>query len=227
MGSSSRKSIQKAIQGWGWQVLAVAREQWPIVLLGNVGPRWWQVFKSSPEYADGARDPMDRCARRLGETLARALGCSAVYPSDGPPYPPFLAWARQSGQAHASKLGPLIHPKYGLWHAYRAALVFDGPGRFEHSEETDGTLGASQTANPCESCPSQPCLTACPAHAIGLGRYDIPSCLSHLIESPADCRTLGCAARRACPVGAEFYYGPEQAGFHMQAFFAAQSKKHR
>ena len=32
----------------------------------------------------------------------------------------------------------------------------------------------------------------------------------------------GCLARRACPVGAEYAHGAEQAGFHMRAFLRAR-----
>ena len=40
-----------------------------------------------------------------------------------PPWP-FLTWARRGGAGHVSPLGLNIHPTYGLWHAYRAALLF-------------------------------------------------------------------------------------------------------
>jgi hypothetical protein len=33
---------------------------------------------------------------------------------------------------------------------------------------------------------------------------------------------FGCRARRACPVGAEHAYGPEQANFIMAAFLRGQ-----
>ncbi len=33
---------------------------------------------------------------------------------------------------------------------------------------------------------------------------------------------LGCRARRACPVGREYFYDPEQAAFHMRAFLDAR-----
>jgi hypothetical protein len=40
-----------------------------------------------------------------------------------------------------------------------------------------------------------------------------------------DCMTLGCRARRACPVGREFTYVPDQAGFHMRAFLDARRRE--
>ncbi len=223
MSKLTLKSIQKEIAGWGWQVLGWVEQPDVVILLGNVGPLWWQVFSESPEFGDGRAHPMDRAAKRLGDGLATRWQCSVTYPSDGPPYPPFLAWARQSGQSHASMLGPMIHQRYGLWHAYRAALIFDGQGAVILPDETPARTEAVR--HPCEQCRDKPCLSACPVHAIGQGRYDVPSCVAYLDARPDDCLAQGCAARRACPVGAEYYYSPSQAEFHMRAFFAAQSKK--
>ena len=41
-----------------------------------------------------------------------------------PDMPPFQRWALRAEAVYASPLGILIHPEYGLWHAYRAALLF-------------------------------------------------------------------------------------------------------
>lgn len=225
MSSLTVKSIQKEISGWGWFVLGWIEQQSPVVLLGNAGPMWWQVFSASPESSDGQAHPMDRVSKRLGDTLAAKWQCTVVYPSDGPPYPPFLAWAQASGQAYPSKLGPMIHHRFGLWHAYRAALVFDGQGKLKVSDE-ESPEGKASEGHPCQSCADQPCLNTCPVNAIGLGRYDIPACLGHLNDQPSDCLAQGCAARRACPVGHDFYYSTDQAEFHMRAFHTAQSQKH-
>ena len=56
--------------------------------------------------------------------LARDLDARAVYPFDMDPPWPFLTWARAANAGHISPLGLNIHPAYGLWHAYRAALLF-------------------------------------------------------------------------------------------------------
>lgn len=225
----SLKSIQKGIEAWGWQVLGVvpshpSEESALVVLLGNAGPQWWRYFMACPEFSDGAPHPMDRAAKRLGGSLAAELACEVVYPSDGPPYAPFLKWAQASGQAFASPLGPLVHAKYGLWHAYRAALLVDDPSRISDLSPPVGALLA-RALGPCEACADRPCLNACPVAAIGQGRYDIPACLDYLTSAPGDCLAQGCAARRACPVGRDYLYSPEQAHFHMQSFYATQSQK--
>ena len=49
------------------------------------------------------------------------------------------------------------------------------------------------------------------------------ACVAHLDSAEgADCREHGCRARRACPIGVEHRYAPDQARFHLQAFRNAQ-----
>jgi hypothetical protein len=59
--------------------------------------------------------------------------------------------------------------------------------------------------------------------AFSRGAYDVAACVGH-VESVAgaDCMDFGCRARRACPVGAEYAYSPEQASFTMRAFLRAR-----
>ncbi len=72
--------------------------------------------------------------------------------------------------------------------------------------------------------PGRPCLNACPVGAFSVSGYDVAACASHLeTDAGADCMDLGCRARRACPVGAEHAYGPEQASFGMRAFLQARN----
>jgi hypothetical protein len=113
-----------------------------------------------------------------------------------------------------SPLGILIHPDYGLWHAYRGALAFADrlalPPRVERPR-------------PCDSCAGRPCLFACPVGAFSEQGYDVPACTGH-ISGPAGvpCMGGGCLARRACPVGPAYGYAAAQARFHMAAFLSAR-----
>ena len=66
----------------------------------------------------------DRRVAAAIDPLARSVGAMALYPFDGPPYRPFQRWAMRAEPVAPSPLGLFIHPEYGLWHAYRAALVF-------------------------------------------------------------------------------------------------------
>jgi len=94
-----------------------------LVLLGPAEPGFWARFTASPEYSDGAPDPMDRWSRRTVGSLATALGGQAVFPFGGVPYHPFIAWAQRSARAWISPVGLLVHDSAGLFISYRGALA--------------------------------------------------------------------------------------------------------
>ena len=185
-----------------------------IVLAGMAGRDGWSAFAASPEAGDGLGDPLDRWSRRVIGSIARELGASAFFPFGGPPWLPFQQWARRAEPVHASPIGILIHPRYGLWHAYRGALGFSA---------ALAVPALKPVPSPCDSCSGRWCLKACPVGAFSGSGYDVAACVAH-VKSPAgaDCMGLGCRARRACPVGAEHAYEPEQANFHMRAFLKGQ-----
>jgi len=183
-----------------------------LVILGFVGSSQWPHFAHSPEACDGAPDPLDRWSRRTIGTLAREFGALDVYPS-GPPLLPFQRLSRRCEPVYPSPIGLLIHERWGLWHAYRGALVLERAIELPPIE---------RTANPCDSCLARPCLTACPVQAFRGGSYDLDACVRHVeSEAGSACREGGCLARRACPVGVEFRYQTEQARFHTEAFLRA------
>ena len=191
-----------------------------LVLVGNAGPGiMWTVFAASEEAADGAPDALDRWSRRVVSRLANTLGGAAHFPFGGPPWLPFIRWAQRAGPAYPSPIGPLVHPDFGLWHAYRGAIAFrerlDLPPRDERP-------------SPCESCTERPCLSSCPVGAFSTKGYDVDSCVAH-IEKRAGARCLGegCLARHACPIGREAAYDASQAAFHMWAFLDARRREAR
>ncbi len=184
-----------------------------LVLVGTVGARNWPAFAASPEAADTQPDPLDRWSRRVVAALAADLGATPLFPFEGPPFPPFQRWARQAEPVHPSPLGILIHPDWGLWHAYRGALAFRARVDLPPPD---------RRPSPCDVCAAKPCLTACPVNAFGAGSYDVASCTAHVATpAGADCLDHGCRARRACPIGPKHRYEPDQARFHMRAFSAA------
>jgi ferredoxin len=185
-----------------------------IALVGVAGPRGWDAFAASPESRDGADDPLDRFSRRVIEALAERFGAVALYPFGGPPYWPFQQWAQRAEPVHPSPLGLLIHPQYGFWHSYRGALGL---------RETTSPAAAARGPSSCDACHERPCLSACPVGAFTGAGYDISACATRLSDAGgADCLGRGCLARRACPVGAGYAYGPEQASFPMRAFLKAR-----
>jgi hypothetical protein len=175
------------------------------LLVGNAGSAMWEVFAP---HIDRAPNPLDRWTRRVVDPIAEEFGARAVYPF-GEPRWPFQRWALRAETLHASPLGILIHPEYGLWHAWRAALLFA-----EHLDLPP----RSEAPSPCESCAEKPCLSACPVGAFTGNAYDVPACAAHIARPEADCLAVGCHARDACPVGPDWRYGEAQTRFHMAAF---------
>jgi hypothetical protein len=182
-----------------------------IVLLGNVGGSMWAAFMAGRQ---DEPDPLDRWTRRVVNPIADRLGASALFPNDKP-YRPFQRWAQRSETVHASPLGLLIHPVHGLWHAYRAALAFNGTVR--------GLPAPTVARSPCETCVGKPCLSACPVYAFNGTSYDVGTCANHLRSGhEPQCLSLGCRARDACPVGTASRYPEAQIRFHMAAFYRSR-----
>jgi hypothetical protein len=185
-----------------------------MVLAGMAGRDGWSAFAASPEASDGLDHPLDRWSLRVMETLARELGGKALFPFCGPPFLPFQQWAQRAEPVHSSPIGLLIHPRYGLWHSYRGALGF---------REALAVPEPAPVSSPCESCTGRWCLSACPVGAFSRVGYDVAACADYLKSAAGrDCIAGGCQARRACPVGVEHAYGPEQASFIMRAFLRGQ-----
>lgn len=177
-----------------------------IVLLSPDEPAFRPHFTTDLEWTDGAPDPMDRWSLRVITALADRFDAEAVFPFGGPPYQPFIGWAQTSGQAWPSPVSLLVHAEAGLFISYRGALI------------VDAIITPSTPPNPCQTCTTRPCQTACPVGALTTKGYDIPRCHAYLdTHEGAECLEMGCAVRRACPVGAS-RRNPEQSAYHMRKF---------
>ncbi|MSP83898.1 MAG: hypothetical protein EXQ94_13540 [Alphaproteobacteria bacterium] len=184
-----------------------------LVLVGDVGGRMWSAFSEARPTLPPAH-PLDAWTRRILDGVAQRLGAVPLYPFGGPPHLPFQRWAQRAEPVTPSPIGILIHPEFGLWHAYRGGLAFADAHELPPRRDAP---------SPCSTCRDRPCLTACPVGAFGETGYDVPACVRHVTGGAgADCRSGGCLARRACPVGREHANGPDQAAFHMTAFLAAR-----
>jgi len=181
-----------------------------LILIGNKGADMWRSFSANkPE----GPNPLDTWTKQMLAPVAKKHNALAVYPFDGPPHYPFQRWAMIADDVTQSPIGPLIHPVYGMWHAYRAAFLF--------KERLDIPVIA-HTPSPCTTCADQPCLSTCPVSAFRPGHYDVAACRSHIAgEAGRSCLESACLARRACPVGQDYMYEPAQAAFHMQHFLSA------
>ncbi|MRU15154.1 ferredoxin [Roseovarius sp. A21] len=178
-----------------------------LVLLGPRPPGFWPHFTTSAEYTDDQPDPLDRWSKRVITKLAQDLGAEAFFPFDGPPWQPFVQWAIDSGRAHVSPVGLLIHDEAGLMISYRGALGF-----------TQNIALPEPPPSPCDACTDRPCLSACPVDALTPHGYDVAACKTDLDRAGNDCLARGCAVRRACPVSQSHGRTEGQSAFHMRAF---------
>ena len=183
-----------------------------LVLIG-AGSGCWPTFTTAPEYRDGRRNPLDRWSKRIIGDIAQ--GARTLYPSDGPPYAPFIVYALATGRFHASPTGMMVHDVAGLMISIRGAIALNGLM----------PLSAPQIS-PCETCADQPCTMACPVGALSTDQaYDVPICKNYLnsLRGQTTCMTQGCAVRIACPVSQSFDRDPAQSAFHMRAFSGAET----
>lgn len=177
-----------------------------LVLIGPREPGSWHDIQASEEW--GSTDPVDTWSRRVIGTWAEALEAEAFYPFDGPPWHPFIAWAKKTGRFHTSPVGMLVHDEAGLFVSFRGAIGV----RTRLKDPTE-------RRNPCDSCQNRPCQSACPVDALKGDAYAVDLCKSHIQTSAGlDCRKTGCRARRACPVSQGWGRTASQSAYHMQRF---------
>lgn len=183
-----------------------------VVLVGNAGDALWDAFAARPDDAE-RRNPLDNWLRPRIIDAAETVDAHPLFPNDGPPFVPIQDWAVKAEPVHRSPIGIMIHPDYGLWHVYRAALLF---------AQRLALPPRDARPSPCESCADRPCLKVCPADAFMPDRFDAKACADH-VESAAGapCRKRGCMARCACPVGRENAYKRPAQAFHTAAFLRA------
>jgi hypothetical protein len=184
-----------------------------VLLVGNAGADYWPHFSRWREgQPAGLADPLDTWSRKVLGDIASRFAARAVSPSDRP-FAPFQQWAMRAEGLRASPLGILMHPRYGLWHAFRGALLFD---------REIVLPPVASVRHPCETCADRPCLRACPVEAFSPSGFAYEACRAH-VRGPkgAACREGGCLARNACPVGADHRYPADVQAFHQAAFVSS------
>jgi len=186
-----------------------------VVMIGNAGPSMWSRFKKETDEKQRVENkhPLDQWTEKIVKEKANKLDAVAIFPFQGPPYYPFQKWAIKSENLFTSPLGILIHPEYGLWHAYRGALGFTKTINFP--------VIAKQSI-PCENCTDKPCLTTCPVQAFDKCGFNDGVCATYLKtdEAQKSCMQHNCQARLACPIGQEYHYGKDHGRFHMEKFLS-------
>ncbi len=181
-----------------------------VVLVGHGGPSNWSRFLAwrAARPLD-ISDPLDTWSREVIDCVAHRFGASTIYPNDRP-YHPFQQWAMRAEGLKPSPLGILMHPRFGLWHAYRGALAF---------ETWEDQPRLHEPSHLCDGCIEKPCLKSCPVGAHGARGFDHAGCLAHVKSGRGTpCREEGCFDRNACPYGVAYRYPHDMQAFHMAAF---------
>ena len=182
-----------------------------LVMLGQAGTRLWEYIQS---IGTETEHPFDTVSQSLAASFVKdhlgAPNWQLVYP--GPIPLPLGRLAELSGWGRASPLGLTINEEYGLWLAHRVAFLVDAP------------LPATEPAilpHPCDTCADRPCVSVCPVDAVdAISGFDITACSGFRILDESVCAHQ-CLSRSACPVGAQYRYGPEQMTHHYASGLAS------
>jgi hypothetical protein len=177
-----------------------------LILLGHGGRALWTTLKAT---GFSSADPIDDFSVAVvRKWLDREAGESAyriIYPSaERRPAVPLQQLGRLAGWHHDSPLGVGINGRWGLWFAYRVALLAD----------TDlPTTPAWTEPSPCTTCTDKPCIAHCPGQALTGGVLALDRCIGERKRPQSGCQAT-CSARLACPVGAEHRYDADQMRHH-------------
>ncbi len=182
-----------------------------VLLVGHAGGEMWPHFTTwLATQTEGLVNPLDTWSKAIIGAVAQSFDARPVFPSD-PPYMPFQKWAMRAEGISASPLGILMHPEFGLWHAYRGALLFDLQLLIPEPVQ--------KVSHACDACAEKPCLSTCPVTAYSTAVFAVEGCRSHVRSDTGHvCREAGCMTRNACPVGVTYRYSTEQQAFHQRAF---------
>lgn len=175
-----------------------------LLLVGNGGGTFWQRSRG---FVARTGHPLDEFAvdtvQRFLADAAPGVRYRVLYP--GPSLVPLQTLGRLAGWHHPSPMMVGINDYWGMWYAYRVALVAD----------TDFAPTARvNSVSPCQTCVEKPCLSACPASALDEQEgLRLEPCLDHRMAPASNCAGT-CQARMACPVGLQHRYPDGQIDYH-------------
>jgi hypothetical protein len=201
-----------------WRALALLPEARSALVIGSGGRALYEALKSSPEIMRRDPDPFDAYTVRIVREAAAKL-IAEGFPSvagfaherlDGD-FADFVALGRASGLGADSRLGMLLHRRYGPWMSLRAVVLT--------ACEVDATP-VDARFDPCRRCPA-PCARACPGGALDRGHFSVSACFQGRVQH-ASCRQR-CDARRSCVLGTDHAYLPACEAHHMSSSLAMLS----
>jgi ferredoxin len=180
-----------------------------LMLFGNGGTRLWQCMQKNQQDETHLVDSffIDCIDRVFADSDYKT-----VYP--GNHFLPLQGLGRLAGWHHDSTMGLGIHPVFGLWFAYRGAVLTNT----EFSPYT--TDSSAMPESPCDTCEREPCITACPARAVTTDRYQVRQCTDYRLQAESSCQSR-CISRQVCPLGKEHQYLPDQMKHHYDFSLAA------
>jgi hypothetical protein len=186
---------------------AVPNNTRTLMVIGSYGNRLWQCVRASEQAH--SEDPVDNfCAAAVTDTMQSLVGdrgWTLLFPHRAPA-PRLQNLGQAAGWHHPSPLGNGIHPLHGLWFAYRAVVALD-------IALTPTGVGV-RTESPCLSCSGRPCIQACPADALQVGKApNLTACVGYRVMAESPCADR-CLAREQCPLGAEARYPDDQIRYH-------------
>lgn len=193
-------AIRAALLGAGLELGRYQR----LVLLGNGGKGLWPAIQA---HGMAEVDPVDsysvEMAERFVEGYLDGVSAEIIYPAG--PLIPLQQIGKLAGWHHDSPLGLGISAKWGVWFAYRVAVLVNAPLPLVQEPPSQ---------SPCDTCIDKPCMSACPVQAVrGVGRFDIGACSGHRNQPGSGCADR-CLSRLACPVAPEHRYPIEQVQYH-------------
>jgi len=196
--------IEESLSGFG-----------SVLIIGSAGPSLWDVLQAKDTLSD---DPIDtHCLRALNqcqeELSDHGINCRVLWHGGSSIHLPVQALGEAAGWARQSRMGLSIHGEHGLWFAYRGVLLL-GP-HFRRDVVAGDSVDLQ--GSPCVGCPESPCVSSCPAGAVG-GPSGIEAdlCFTERDREGALCADR-CLSRLACPVGVGSQYSLRQIAHHHAA----------
>lgn len=190
---------------------AIEAHQGVLLFLGLGG-----TFGERTAYDGGTANPFDERALELVAPFIEQVlltydqQARLVYPQTATRVN-LMAWLTAAKAQYPSRLGIGIRPDCGTWFAVRAAVVTQLPEAARHwLREHYPPLDAAVT--PCDECRDRPCESACPASAVGPS-FNLEGCMTQRLTADSVCADR-CAARLACPVGANSRYAMPLLRYH-------------
>lgn len=175
-----------------------------LLLTGHGGRLFWEKLQ---EAGMETADPVDTFSTQLTTQFIRDyLGNPPhllLYPF-GDYLVPLTQLGEWAGWSHPSPLGQGIHAHFGVWFAYRTAVLLNG---------SFPATPRLQNSSPCQNCVDKPCITACPAGAVQEAGFQMSPCINFRLRTHSPCADR-CLARMACPVAPEHRYTLPQIQYH-------------